>query len=473
MKKITDHDDMRNFLQSTFSDFQLEADPQVWENIQTELRTKKRKIVAWWQYGIAASIALTVGCSILWYAQEEKMNSYSPMASNQALMENEVPTAIAAVQKNTTSTLKQADKKQQNTVASIVPLSTPIIAVGEHNENAALQTKTVPIAQSQDASIEVEMTNPISAVTPPIKETNSAPATNNTIAVAETRSVTAMDSGESAENVLAAKESPKVVAIDSTAIAFSKEADSPSENVSLAEIDLGMPVEEDVVKQNNWVLAANLQSSSNNTENVVNYASVSPNGFENIDSHSITTAGEEERVINASFEERTFLPPVHASVTINYAFKPKWSIESGISYSVLASIRKSTENSIYEIEQRDQLYYIGIPIFINYHFFVRPKFSSFFSSGIFLEKGVSHVNKVVISEMNELNETNKNAIDGIKYTVFLGLGAEYRPVKMIGLYVQPGISSYASTAPQPFDIGGSNTTGVKPSLRFGLRFHLN
>jgi hypothetical protein len=499
MKKTTEQDDMRPFLQDTFSDFEVQADTEVWQNIQQELGKKERKVIPlWWTYGAAASAMLILGIALFWNDPIQEQATYQPLASGLSLEESPSPehssespnidvtnkvvqrtnseaTKIPAItnsgkEQSAIGTTKQVSQPENTSVAAVtkkgVKSDAPAsLQEAESTTEHVVANTTSPVRQQAEHIEQKDET--LSEVRITLSDNSPASAIEKTMG-------NSMDQEQLASGkVTDSLNNNETLTKSGTTANKHSEAEMDSfAAIAALQLDLGMPVDEEKEYETQWLLAANMQSSRDNSEQIINYGLVNDEGFKDVENSNLTTVSELDRP-NATFEERSYLPPLKVSVTVNYRFRPKWSIETGLSYAVLASTRNSTETSAFSIEQRDFLYYLGIPMLINYEWYTRAKFAAFLTSGLTIEKGLTQVTKTSIEEKEGLNETSRNGIKGVKYSAFLGLGAEYRPYSLIGIYLQPGITSYAATSPQPFDIGGSNSTGVKPELRFGLRFHLN
>lgn len=177
-------------------------------------------------------------------------------------------------------------------------------------------------------------------------------------------------------------------------------------------------------------------------------------------------------------QSRNYLPPVTFGLNINLSLQPKWSVETGIQYtrlqskgtvSISSSVQLAT-NLSYAVDEN--LYYIGVPIIINYTFAQKRKTSYYWSAGLSIEKGLvakfTANPEVTIPGINPIY--THNAIKGLQYSLNSGLGFSYKFINHFELFGQPSVSYYFSSV-------GSKTTvySVHPllfNLRTGIRYTL-
>jgi hypothetical protein len=158
--------------------------------------------------------------------------------------------------------------------------------------------------------------------------------------------------------------------------------------------------------------------------------------------------------------------PFNLSLILSKNLSPRWSLETGLSYNCLRS-EEEWYAELYQTYQtnRLRLHYVGIPLRFRYKFLRSDAFSVYASSGGMIEK-------VVWADITSVTHyglalTGKLDIPQLQYSVNADLGVEYRFLKSIGVFFEPGLVYY-------FDDGNKTETIRKDkpfnySLRGGLR----
>lgn len=149
----------------------------------------------------------------------------------------------------------------------------------------------------------------------------------------------------------------------------------------------------------------------------------------------------------------------------------RWSLESGLSYTVLLSSR---ETPLFNQEQKKQhvkLQYLGIPLLVNFNIVSGKKFTWYTSLGAMAEKGLnSKITTIHLSNgetIDELVETN--SLQGLDVAALFGMGLDYRINKLLSYYLQPGLSAYFVTDGSPYNPRASRM--LWPNVQTGLRIH--
>ena len=162
--------------------------------------------------------------------------------------------------------------------------------------------------------------------------------------------------------------------------------------------------------------------------------------------------------------------PVKLGVSFRYDLSERWNLQSGLTYSYLASdISETTYNGVYDTKQK--LHYIGIPLQIGYKIGEGKQFSSYIAAGFQVEKLVSGKADVRHTKDGQLqcsyvqNVSDKRLL----YSALASFGVEYNLGKNFSLYAEPGVHYY-------FKNGNNLQThyNEKPlniNLTIGFRFH--
>ncbi|MCR5003582.1 MAG: porin family protein [Bacteroidales bacterium] len=156
-------------------------------------------------------------------------------------------------------------------------------------------------------------------------------------------------------------------------------------------------------------------------------------------------------------EEAKHRQPVRFGVSLRYNLNERWSVDAGLSYSMLASdITLTIRGNSMKAEQR--LSYIGIPAGVNYNLWKNERFNFYASAGGVVEKMVKG-----------RRDDEKISIKPLQYSVSCGTGAEII-FGGFSIYAEPGLSYH-------FDNGCEIPTFYKDeplsfNLNLGLRFNL-
>lgn len=137
--------------------------------------------------------------------------------------------------------------------------------------------------------------------------------------------------------------------------------------------------------------------------------------------------------------------PLNFGVSFRYHLTPRFSLESGLTYTCLSS-DLTYEGSI-EVEQK--LHYVGIPLRANYDLLQTDRFSIYASAG-------GTVEKCVYGKLG----SERHTVDPLQLSVMGAVGAQYHLSKHVGIYVEPGISYF-------FD-DGSNTATIRKEKPFNF-----
>lgn len=160
--------------------------------------------------------------------------------------------------------------------------------------------------------------------------------------------------------------------------------------------------------------------------------------------------------------------PVRVGISFRYYLGTHWSIQSGLTYSYLAT--DITRNSF---QKKQALHYIGIPIQIGYQVWGNKHFKSYLSAGAQVEKLVSGKVMTHYWGGNSLqgNTTERISDNRLLFSALASIGAEYALTPYFSLYVEPGIHYY-------FDNGNGlethyNDQPLNFNITAGIRFHWN
>lgn len=146
--------------------------------------------------------------------------------------------------------------------------------------------------------------------------------------------------------------------------------------------------------------------------------------------------------------------PISFGLSVRKSLGKGFSLESGLTYTLLSSDAKLAENDR-QIEQK--LHYIGIPLRANWNFLDKKLFTLYVSGGGMIEK-------CVYGKLGSEKETVKP----LQFSVSGAVGAQLNATNRVGIYVEPGVAYF-------FDDGSEIQTIRKENpfnfnIQAGIRF---
>lgn len=164
--------------------------------------------------------------------------------------------------------------------------------------------------------------------------------------------------------------------------------------------------------------------------------------------------------------------PITFGLTLRYNLNERWSMSSGLTYSLLSSELYSG-NGNYYYDDRQTLHYIGIPVNIAYTFWQNDKISTYISTGGLVEKNVAGrlTSNYYLDNQLEISTKEKIRSKELQWSVNAAMGLGYQISNNIGLYAEPGISYYFKNSSELETLYKENPLHF--NLRLGLRFTFN
>ena len=154
--------------------------------------------------------------------------------------------------------------------------------------------------------------------------------------------------------------------------------------------------------------------------------------------------------------------PIRYGLSLRYRLNERWAVETGLTYSLLASDITTTDGR-QTTQWKQRLNYIGIPLKAEYLLWDSRYFNVYASAGMMLEK-------MVKGSLEDIKTGTKEglSIRPLQFSVNGAVGAEFNLSRQFSIYAEPGIGYY-------FDNGSSVSTFYqdKPlsfNLNVGLRF---
>lgn len=157
--------------------------------------------------------------------------------------------------------------------------------------------------------------------------------------------------------------------------------------------------------------------------------------------------------------------PLNVGIQIQIQLNSFLSVGAGVNYTMLRSKYDGLiDKKMHSVKQT--LHYIGIPVNFYGTFLQKNGFSLYANLGGAVEKGVRAV--YTMRSYDQLKEYS-TSVEGMQYSVNFGIGAEYRFIKQIGIYLEPNAVYFFNS-----EITNSIRTDQPFQLKaeLGFRFHL-
>ena len=187
------------------------------------------------------------------------------------------------------------------------------------------------------------------------------------------------------------------------------------------------------------------------------------------DSRSLSRAASRSFSRKKHAEKAKHHIPIRLGISLRYYLNERWNLQSGLTYSYLASDLSYTGPTPYETKQK--LHYIGIPLQVGVRIWKSERFRGYLSAGGQVEKLVSGKATTRYTDENQRPGTLVETVSDKKplFSALASIGAEYMLGKDLSLYAEPGIHYY-------FKNGNGlkthyNENPLNFNITIGFRFH--
>lgn len=155
--------------------------------------------------------------------------------------------------------------------------------------------------------------------------------------------------------------------------------------------------------------------------------------------------------------------PISIGVTAEKQFGKHWGLETGLIYTLLRSDYK-TESLIRE--GRQELHYLGVPMFARYRFLNTRYFSFYASAGPQMDFNI-YGRRTDRSESSDASSTYTENIreSRVQWSAHLKLGVSYVISRYFDIYAEPAVAYY-------FNNGNGNIANLWKDKPFNFSFHL-
>ena len=229
-----------------------------------------------------------------------------------------------------------------------------------------------------------------------------------------------------------------------------KEVEQNQENQNAKRVPLSKPSSKDKLhiplesssrnSKSNWSIGAGVSNAgnfANNNElnfngnvsridlsNSEDELMVIPEDFTVVFSDGIPYMLSANEIIEAKHHQ-----PIAVGLSFRYPLKHGLSIETGINFTLLSSSITKASNPNLSLSQK--LYYLGIPLKINWSFFEKKYVTLYATAGGQIEKSV--YGKLGNEKINE---------KPLQFSVMGGVGAQFNITNHFGIYIEPGVAYF-------------------------------
>ncbi|MBO5419447.1 MAG: PorT family protein [Bacteroidales bacterium] len=184
-------------------------------------------------------------------------------------------------------------------------------------------------------------------------------------------------------------------------------------------------------------------------------------------SPSIPSTNYERPAIIQTTDKTIYGIPVTIGAGIRIGLSQKWSLGTGISYSLLTSKFYGSYNdgaTSISSDIRNSQHYIGIPINIYYDIVDINRINFYAYAGGTVEKCILNDYQVLMTSV-----AHQEKASGVQLSANLGFGMEFTLGKHLGLYIDPSLRYYFQNG-QPSSIRTAQPLML--GFELGLRIHL-
>ena len=160
--------------------------------------------------------------------------------------------------------------------------------------------------------------------------------------------------------------------------------------------------------------------------------------------------------------------PLSFGVTVRKDINDRFSIESGLTYSLLSSELTAGNASYYVQEQK--LHYLGIPLKGNWNYVKKKYFTLYLSAGGMVETCISSQlrTKYKLDGYSSFSHDEELKVDRLQWSISASTGVQYDIIRHIGIYFEPGIVYYFNDGTQISTIRKEKPFNI--NIQMGLRF---
>lgn len=184
--------------------------------------------------------------------------------------------------------------------------------------------------------------------------------------------------------------------------------------------------------------------------------------------------GNQGMIMSAPIRDRELITfdhrvPVTFGIDVSYPIGPRFSLESGLSYTFLRSDSRQDRDFAYTLRQ--DLHYLGIPLSVAWSFTGRRPLDVYVRGGGMIEKSIYATRTKVYTGPHAVGrERERIYVKGVQFSLHAALGVSYTFGNRLGIYFEPGAAYYMEKSSQPLSYRTEHPVSL--SLRAGVRIML-
>lgn len=181
--------------------------------------------------------------------------------------------------------------------------------------------------------------------------------------------------------------------------------------------------------------------------------------------------GKYEGEVDFASAEFTHSFPVSVGASLQIELVRNLNLETGLLYSYLCSQSRKEPSVTYKYTR--EVHYLGIPVGLSYNFLNNRRLDLYATAGAMVEYAVAAKStSQVLSQDGAAISSSSNKIDtrGVMVSFNAGVGINVHLTPTVGLYAEPGISTYLDNDTHPVNF--RTQSPVQFSLRAGVRVKL-
>ncbi len=160
--------------------------------------------------------------------------------------------------------------------------------------------------------------------------------------------------------------------------------------------------------------------------------------------------------------------PIAFAISLSKPLSERWSIESGLQYSILKS-RSTMGGNDYYIGKEQKIHYLGIPIRISYRLADYKRLSAYGTTGISLNIPVyGKINSKYVVAHTSAYTDSWHITSSLQWSTNFTLGLQYQILPKLTLYVEPTLYLYIPNGSSTHTIWTEHPFTF--SAPFGIRF---
>ena len=494
MKKLDDMENMKGALKNKFEDLAASPSNSLWEKIESEItpQESKKRGVVWWQWGVAASIAILIASYFTFSVTDQKhdlkiVDSSSkentmPVISNNTKKEKSISSISRDHEITSSNTGNSINKSNDEIVitkkspaASIVEQVTSNTGSKRNKAGVSLNKK-----EGRDQQVVLNVLFPL-GVRIPVKRSFELKSDNSIV----TYSPPPLLDDQSNEEVwgmmagvntfggnlgLSQKKDMADLEIASnysgnTNSSFSSKSDwsdeLPPEMIALNSSS----------NQSFFISPPDFQVIAEDDTSTYHYSY-------HLFGENIYATGHVEGTQSEYYSYITpfwapdYKLPINFNLSSYNQFSKRWAVDYGLSYSLLRAeaFRSIADGSTIALSSK--LNYVGISSGLSYRLLQKKKIGVFSSLGTALEKGLRYNYKIkhYINDQFIDGYNDKGWIDGKGFQLSLntGIGMDYYYADNIMFYLQPGATFTLIPHKNPLNVKANHRAWYQ--LQAGVRF---